>query len=155
MYSSDTIRKVVDAIQDDLIALFHAILEDDTVGVNTKVWKNTLADSRLHNEISTKVTTDFSFSLFYNDYLEYVERGRKPLEKKVPVRALLAWAKRKGLPTDNEFIYAVRQSIYNKGIPPRPIIPYLSVEIDDLFDKSWSQQLFNAITEELDKYFNN
>lgn len=150
---NDIVWKTVEAIMEDVLVLYHLILESD-YGWNNKVNKNTLHDSKLYEDASVQLKTDYSITLFYNDYLEYVERGRPIGAPKVPVKALLEWAKRKGLPTDNKFIYAVRQSIYKKGIRPRPILKPLEDEMDKMWE-DWSQQLFNAITEELDKYFNN
>lgn len=146
------VNKIVEVIKDDLIALFQTILEDDTIGVNTKVNKNTLSDSRLHSSPNT-TNNGFQFNLFANYYLEYIERGRRPKETKVPVSALIEWAKRKGIPTDNQTIYAIRNAIWRDGIPARPILHIMDKEIDTLFDSVWSENLFNLITEELDNYF--
>lgn len=152
MYGSDTIYKTVEAIKEDVLALFQLILESD-YGWNNKVNKNTLHDSKLYEDASVNMTRDFRINLFYNDYLEYIERGRPIEAPKVPVKALFEWARRKGLPTDNQFIYAVRESIYKKGIRPRPILKPFSDEMDKLWD-DWSEQLFQAITNNLDKFFN-
>ena len=148
---TEYIRRTVESIKEDILALFHLILEDD-YGWNNKTNTNTLADSRLHDEAKVEVTDNFRFNLFYNDYLEYVERGRPIGETKVPVGALIEWAKRKGLPTDNKFIYAVRNSIFKKGIRPRPILKPFSDEMDKLWDE-WAIELFVTITAELDNYF--
>ena len=37
---------------------------------------------------------DWTFNLFYNDYLQYIEEGRKPKARKVPIRPLIDWMKR-------------------------------------------------------------
>ena len=149
---TEQIKRTVEAIKEDILALFQLILEDDSVGMNTKIQKNTLADSKLHDDAKVEVTDNFTFNLFHNFYLEYIERGRKPEETKVPVGELLKWADRKGLSTDNKFIFAVRNSIWKKGIPARQILKPFSDEMDKCWD-DWSQELFMAITAELDNYF--
>lgn len=54
-------------------------------------------------------------------YIKYIESGRAPHVTKVPVRALVEWVNEKHLPTDNSFIFAVRQAIWRDGIAPRPM----------------------------------
>lgn len=146
------LEKIQRAIKDEIHILFQLILESE-YGINAKVGRNTLADSRLHNTSKVEVK-DFTFTLLYNDYLEFIESGRKPKARKVPIDALRDWARRKGLPTNNSVLYAIQQSIYIKGIPPRPLINPFTEEIDNQWNE-WSEQLFNAITSVLDDIFNN
>lgn len=48
------------------------------------------------------------------DYWKYVDKGRKP-GKFVPVSALKAWARVKGIP--ESAVYPINLKIYKKGIP--------------------------------------
>lgn len=146
------LTKIKNAIKEDIIALFQAILEDDRIGINPKVNINTLKDSRLHDEVSVNIR-DNIFVFQYNDYLQYVESGRRPFAKKVPIDALKDWAKRKGIPTDNKVLYAIQNSIFVYGIKARPIFPTFENELDNLWENDWSNKIINLIYQELDKYF--
>lgn len=57
----------------------------------------------------------------FNDYGAFVDSGRKPGGKRVPIDALLPWIEQKGLATgDTELIqlaYAIQTSIWKYGIP--------------------------------------
>lgn len=141
-------------IKEEILALFKLILETDQYGVNNKVGKNTLADSDLHRTANIQSDKIEEYNLFYNDYLDYIESGRKPFARKVPVDALVRWAKRKGIPDDSSTIYAIRESIYQKGIKARPIIEHFERELDELFDSTLSDRIFTTITSQLDRIFN-
>lgn len=145
-------ENIIKAIKEDILALFQLILEDDKYGTNIKVNINTLKDSNLHNEAKVE-ESNWVFSLFYNDYLTYIESGRKPKARKVPVDALVEWAKRKGIPSDNNTIYAIRESIYKVGIPKRPIFEPFIEQINEVWDE-WSDKIFEGIITNLNNYFN-
>lgn len=144
--------KILNALKDDLRVLFQTILEDDRYGTNVKVNINTLKNSNLHNTIATE--RDFNvFTLYYNHYLEYIESGRKPFVKRVPINVIIDWMKRKNISNDVRVAWAIQQSIYYEGIKPRPIIIYFDKELDELMNE-YLDKLFQAITNELDKFFN-
>lgn len=147
--SLDNIKKI---ILEDIKALFQLIMEDDRFGTNRKVNINTLKDSNVHDDVDV-ILNDNIFSLYYNDYLDYIQYGRKPKARKVPIKALYDWAVRKGIPTDNNTLYAIRESIYKYGIPSRPILSVFTQQLDREWDNTWSDKLFNEITKELEKYF--
>ena len=147
--SLDNIKK---AILEDIKALFQLIMEDDRFGTNKKVNINTLKDSNVHDDVDVILNGNL-FSLYYNDYLDYIQYGRKPKARKVPIKALYDWAVRKGIPTDNNTLYAIRESIYKQGIPSRPILSVFTQQLDREWDNTWSDKLFNEITKELEKYF--
>lgn len=147
--SLDNIKKL---ILEDIKALFQLIMEDDRFGTNRKVNINTLKDSNVHDDVDV-ILNDNIFSLYYNDYLDYIQYGRKPKARKVPIKALYDWAVRKGIPTDNNTLYAIRESIYKYGIPSRPILSVFTQQLDREWDNTWSDKLFNEITKELEKYF--
>lgn len=139
-------------IKDEILTLFRLILESEH-GINEKVGRNTLADSNLHDEANIQSDRIEDYNLFYNDYLEYIENGRKPFAKKVPVQALIQWARRKNIPDDSSTIYAIRESIFQKGIKARPILQYFEQELDELFDNDLSDRIFDTITKKLDNIF--
>ena len=145
-------NELVKYIKEEILALFRLILESE-YGINEKVGRNTLADSNLHKEAKVESNTPNEYLLFYNDYLEAIEKGRKPFTEKVSVQALVSWAKRKSIPSDSKTIYAIRESIYRYGIKGREILVHFERELDELFDKDLSYKIFEEITKSLDNYF--
>lgn len=139
-------------IKDEILALFRLILESEH-GINEKVGRNTLADSNLHKEANVQSDRIEDYNLFYNEYLEYIESGRKPFSRKVPVDALVKWARRKHISDDSSTIFAIRESIYQKGIKARKIIEYFEVELDELFDNDLSDRIFETLTKKIDDIF--
>lgn len=127
--------KILKAIQDDIKEVFEQSLKN----VN-------LEDSNLYRTLKVEVNdTSDIFYVLYNDYLEYIELGRRPRARKVPIDNLRDWAKRKGINTDNATLYAIQQSIFLKGIPSRPILNYVDKNIDLKWDTKWSDDIFNEI----------
>lgn len=97
---------------------------------------------------------DWTFNLFYNDYLQYIEEGRKPRARKVPIRPLIDWMKRNLISDDVRVAYAIRESIYKLGIPARPLLEPFGEMLDERFEQKIYDEIFNTIIIELDKYFN-
>jgi len=64
-----------------------------------------------------------SISVSALGYAEYVNRGRKPKEDKVPIPALIEWIKQKGIETNNKKVvgiaFAIREKIYKEGSPTK------------------------------------
>lgn len=115
------------------------------------LWQKSLAeyDIKSFAEFSSEVKfPDINF--IYPEYFQYVESGRKPKVRKVPIQALAEWARQRNIPTDNSTLFAIQQSIYNNGISPRPITDLFADNMDDKWDE-WSLIIFNKFSEELDK----
>lgn len=140
-------------IREEILTLFRLILETDKFGINDKINRNTLADSNLHKTANVQTEGVEDYNLFFNDYLEYIESGRKPFTKKLPIDALVKWARRKGISDDSSTIYAIRESIYQKGIKARKIIEHFERELDELFDSTLSDIIFTTITKKIDEIF--
>ena len=97
---------------------------------------------------------DWTFNLFYNDYLQYIEEGRKPRARKVPIRPLIDWMKRNLISDDVRVAYAIRESIYKLGIPARPLLEPFGAMLDERFEAKIYDEIFNTIIIELDLFFN-
>lgn len=111
----------------------------DRNGTNTKVGRNTLKDSDLIDSVEAKVSGGV-IEILANHYIEYIEFGRRPKAKWVPISALVEWASRKGIPTDNHTIYAIAYAIWRDGIPPRPVLhDYYNNSVDEIIDKFCEQ----------------
>ena len=113
----------------------------------------TLEFSNLDNEAKIK-KDDWTFSLFYNDYLQYVESGRKAGATPVPIRPLIDWMKQKGISNDDRVAWAIRESIYQLGIPARPLLEPFSAMLDERFERKIFDEIFNTIITNLDNFFN-
>lgn len=115
-------------------------------------------DSRLAESLLTKI--DFSgdslvVRLLMDNYVSYIDQGRKPRSGKlVPIDELRDWALQAGIDADNGTLYAVSQSIWRDGIAPRPILTKIEDYADEAFDNRWADLLFDALIDDLVKYFN-
>lgn len=150
------IMDVMALIAQDMAELLQATIEGDA-GWNNKTGTNTLKNSNLSKTIKHKVGTIDNpvVEIYVNDYIEYIERGRHIHHTpRVPIDALADWVRRKihKQPT-NQLLYAIQQSIYDHGIRPRPIIYYWMEQLDKEWDRTYSDLIFNTLTESLDKIF--
>lgn len=139
-------------------------------GYNSRAGRNTLIGSDLEKSMDVKVVSDSQLVFEIADYYEFIVRGWKrtgnyPGTMSKFIKSLTEWVRKNGIQspnrTENQVVWAILKSIFKRGIEPRPFIGWdenedLSVILpflDDYFDK-WADEVFNQITEELDKYFN-
>ena len=141
--------ELIKKICKEILLLFKDVLGD---AINTKSGTN-LLDSNLDKQSSVHNQGTEVYKLMYNDYLQYIESGRKPFARKVPIQPLIDWMHRKHISNDNRVAWAIRESIYQVGIKPRPILSPLETLLDDRWDNVWSDDIFNEITKELNKIF--
>ena len=124
-------------------------------GVNQKVGVNTLVDGRIYQEIDTDVEDVELVNLLVNDYIKYIESGRKP-GTYPPPNVIAEWCQRRGIPSDNSTVYLICRSIYENGIKARPIFDG-DGGVWDMIDRewsTWSEVIFETITKYLDEDFN-
>lgn len=144
-------NEITKAILKDFMNLWRELMKSD-YAVNVKS-NTTLEESNLDNQAKIEAT-DFKFNLFYNDYLQYIESGRKPKARKVPIIPLIDWMKRKHISNDVRVAYAIRESIYQNGIPSRKLLVPFGEMLDERFEKKIFDDIFNKISEKIDIYFN-
>lgn len=121
-------------------------------GVNDKINKNTLIDSHLYDEID--IDSDLEMvSFMVNEYYEYVESGMEAGHW-VDEEYLIPWMEDKGIPTDNETLWHIQDSIYRWGISPRPFMEDAWEMIDAYFDE-FSDRVIEILLEDVDDWFNN
>lgn len=152
----------------DIAALVRMVM-DSNVGVNQKVGRNTLSDSDIYRTLSVRATNDgdLVLDIVLNDYIQYIESGRKKTymgnetdakrkgAKFPPVEPIVRWCKEKGIPSDNSTIFLIRRAIARDGIAPRPIMAKVFDELDRAWDDNeWSDRLFDIIMETINKFFN-
>ena len=146
--------KVMYAIGKDIAKIVRTVMESN-VGINPKVGVNTLSNSNLYNDLSVIATNDgdLVFDLMLNDYLTFIESGRRKGAKMPPVEPIIRWCRQKGISTDNSTVYLIRRAISRDGIKARPFMVHVFEEIDREWD-SWADEIFKLIMEEIDKFFN-
>lgn len=149
------IGKIVMEFSKDLMQLVRMVMESN-VGINQKVGRNTLTSSQIYKTLSVKATNDgdLIFDIVLNDYIQFIESGRRKGAKFPPVEPIVRWARSKGIPTDNSTIFLIRRAISRDGIKPRPIMQYVFEEVDREWDEQLADELFNKIMEMIDNFFN-
>lgn len=156
--SAEGVRLVINKIADDLLALASLVLEDDTISANKKIGKNTLRDSALRGDLEATISQtngeDPIIKALFNHYVVYLEWDRpKEYGKRPPISALKDWAEKNNIPTDAGTLYAISYAIWRDGHVGRPIFATMDAQIEGLFLDDWADKLFNALTDELDKFF--
>ena len=154
------LAKIVREITQDILKGAREIMDSD-VGVNDKVGKNTLSDSNLYRMIKSQFldnSDNIVISLFFNHYIEYIERGRMPKQgKRPPVFEIAKWLRRKKIASTNENImkaaYAVSYAIWRDGYKARKIMEALDNYVDKQFDERYADMLFDELFKETDKMF--
>lgn len=149
------IGKIVMEFSKDFMDLVRMVMESN-VGINEKVGRNTLVGSDIYKSLSVAATNDgdLVFDIILNDYLVYIENGRRKGAKMPPVEPIVRWARKHGIPTDNSTIFLIRRAISRDGIKPRPFMVYVMEDIDRQWDENLADELFNKIMQEIEKFFN-
>lgn len=139
-------------------------------GINPKTGTNTLQGSELEKSIQVNVVED-GIALQIADYWEFVSRGwertgRYPGTMSRFIKNVDDWVRRKGIRFGNmsqsSIVYIIIRNIIENGLKARPFMIYdesedltkMIPELNDYIDK-WFDSLFDAIMEDIDKYFNN
>lgn len=149
------IGDLVMAFSQDIMQLVKMVM-DSNAGINRKTGFNTLRGSDIYKALSVKTTNDgdLIFDIILNDYITYIESGRRAGAKFPPVEPIVRWAKKHGIPTDNSTIFLIRRAISRDGIKPRPIMQHVFDEIDDYWKDGWADKIFDKIITEIDNFFN-
>jgi hypothetical protein len=150
-----SISVIEKAIANDILEIARMILESNNL-INNKVGRNTIApDSDLYKDLKVVARDDgdIVFDLMLNDYLVFIESGRRAGAKFPPVEPIVRWAKKRGIPTDNSTIFLIRRAISRDGISPRPFMSYIFEEMDERWDNEWSDKIFDKIMERIDNFF--
>ena len=150
----DSITSLAKAFAEDVMNITADIMASSML-VNDKVGRNTIApDSKIFKEMYAKASGNIVIQLLLNDYVQYIESGRKAGSKFPPIQPIVQWAKKRGIPTDNSTIFIIRRAIAEDGIRPRPFMYKVLETIDNKWDGEWSLELFNELTKIIDEFFN-
>ena len=150
----DNITLLAKAFAEDVMNITADIMASSML-VNDKVGRNTIApDSKIFKEMYAKASGNIVIQLLLNDYVQYIESGRKAGSKFPPIQPIVQWAKKRNIPTDNSTIFLIRRAIAEDGIRPRPFMYKVLETIDKKWDGEWSSDLFNELTKIIDEFFN-
>lgn len=148
------IGSIVMEFSKDIMTLVRMVMESN-VGINSKVGVNTLINSNIYKTLSVRATNDgdLIFDIILNDYLVYIENGRRKGAKMPPVEPIVRWARSRGIPTDNSTIYLIRRAISRDGIKARPFMAHVFEEVDREWNDGLADELFGKIMEQIDNFF--
>ena len=143
------ISKIVMEFTKDIIKLVHAAMDGKDLASNK-------SSSDIYKNLQVKATNDgdLVFDIILNDYLTFIESGRRKGADMPPVEPIVNWAKKHGIPTDNGTIYLIRRAISRDGIAPRPFMDKVFADIDYVWDKDWADELFDEIMRMINDFFN-
>ena len=143
------ISKIVTEFTKDIMQLVHAVMEGQDLD-------NNKSSSGIYKNLQVKATNDgdLVFDIILNDYLKFIESGRRKGADMPPVKPIVEWAKKHGIPTDNGTIYLIRRAISRDGIAPRPFMDKVFADIDDVWDKNLADELFDEIMRMINDFFN-
>lgn len=104
-----------------------------------------------------------SVEILSNYYATFLDKGRRPNVKKVPIMILIKWIKKKGIRfndkktgrflSHNTMAYMIRNSIYRNGIKGRNFIEPAFKEGEKKLELFLDNDALDIITEELDQKF--
>ena len=138
----DNITLLAKVFAEDVMNITADIMASNIM-VNKKVGRNTIApNSDIFKEMYAKASGNIVIELLLNNYVKYIESGRKKGSKFPPIEAIRQWAKNKLGKEDNLTIYKIRSAIVRDGIKPRPFMYKVLETIDKKWDGEWSSELF-------------
>ena len=142
----DNITLLAKAFAEDVMNITADIMASNLM-LNKKGINTIAPDSKIFKEMYAKASGNIVIELLLNDYVQYIESGREKSTKtkKVappPVKAIVQWAKKRNIPTDNLTIYKIRSAIVRDGIKPRPFMYKVLETIDKKWEGEWASELF-------------
>ena len=149
----DNITLLAKAFAEDVMNITADIMASNLM-LNKKGINTIAPDSKIFKEMYAKASGNIVIQLLLNDYVQYIESGRKAGSKFPPIQPIVQWAKKRGIPTDNSTIFLIRRAIAEDGIRPRPFMYKVLDTIDSKWDGEWSSELFQELTKIIDEFFN-
>ena len=149
----DNITLLAKAFAEDVMNITADIMASNLM-LNKKGINTIAPNSDIFKEMYAKASGNIVIQLLLNDYVQYIESGRKAGSKFPPIQPIVQWAKKRGISTDNSTIFLIRRAIAEDGIRPRPFMYKVLETIDKKWDGEWSSELFNELTKIIDEFFN-
>lgn len=165
-------------MEERLIAALNKIAEEIKKIVQKVLEGYDLGDSNLYKDLSVEVADIDLIKVFLNDYVEYIQGGRKKENGKKeggkgnfpPPEIIAAWYSSIGVQADNDRVIRTCWRIYwhglKNGVPQKPIFETLeggwksgedspvAQEISNHWEE-FSEIIIEAMTEDLDNEFKN
>lgn len=170
-----SVKKALEDLAEEVKGLFHDMMRN---APKTHPYQETLDEhSNIWHRMQISLEDEGLIRVIFPEYLDYIDGiaagsrddwtkypwGRRPYfmvkgEKEFgawipPIRPIYEWLVHRGLPTDNQTLYAMRIAIALNGIKARPVFDNWEGNVDKLIDDN-IDNIINAIIEELDNYFN-
>lgn len=143
------INKIVMEFTKDIMKLVQSVIDGQEFASN-----KTSSDIYKNLQVNATNDGDLVFDIILNDYLKFIESGRRKGADMPPVEPIIEWAKKHGIPTDNGTIYLIRRAISRDGIAPRPFMDKVFADINDVWDKNLADELFDEIMRMINDFFN-
>ena len=104
-------------------------------------------------------------SVLAPDYATYVDAGRRPFARKVPISALIEWIKRRRLQqrfkgrkgkfiSINQIAFTIQNSIYKRGITRRPFLAEGLLAGEERMSLLLDKDFLDVITKDLVEFYN-
>ena len=162
-----TVKEALQELANDVKTILE--IRINKFGYNYRAGKNTLKGSELEKSIEV-YPDEYGISLQIADYWEFIARGWQrtgnyPGTMRLFVKNINDWVSKNNIRignlTQSQIVWIIIKNIWERGIAPRPFMVYddegdltkMIPELDEYIDK-WFEDLFNAIMQETDKYFN-
>lgn len=137
--------QVLECITGEILEITRSVFDENGLG-NSSI--------REKVEISMQKEPDIVIRILFDNYLDFIENGRKAGSGEVPsISAIRDWAQRKGLPVANDVLYAIAYVIQRDGVEARPILSVIDRRLSKVFDERWADDLFESIISELTAFF--
>ena len=145
-------RKLLNTFGKDYVNVLVFLLKNNTVPSRTGLPAYPkVASGSLINSIDYRLrdtAQGIQFELLANDYLKYVDKGRRP-GTYPPIRAIQKWAQIKGLPSSAA--WGIRQNIYKFGIKPTNVLRRAQLRIETFreFQAKYEKGVVNQIVQNI------
>ena len=149
----NNVELLAKAFAEDVMNITADIMASNIM-VNKKGINTIAPNSNIFKDMYAKASGNIVIELLLNNYVQYIESGRKAGSKFPPIQPIAEWAKKKLGKEDNSTIFLIRRAIAEDGIKPRPFMYKVLETIDKKWDGEWSSELFNEITKIIDEFFN-
>ena len=167
----EAITKAFAELKVQLLQVFHQMMAEApnpktgemTLGPESNIYKNTKVEQEDAEMISVLIP-------YYIQYVDGISNetgqhyfwARRPWEMvkgerslaswRPPLPPIIAWMRKRGIPTDNKTIYAVATGIAVNGIKSRVVFLDWEKKVDEVMS-DWFDDLFDAIMLSLDEFF--
>ncbi len=132
-------------LTDQMDATGKALLKELRVASQKVLDKYKLRDSDMSKSIEwTYDEKKDSFIMLVNDYYQWVDTGRRPRARKIPIEDLIPWVKKEiGSAGAVQMAWRIQQSIYKNGIKGK----FYSEPLVDVTSEIISEKLATDLSE--------